>query len=145
MDAVGQYWVANLANYNFWLHYKPGKSNVEADALSRIGWDSDMSDNVSLDNLAVKVIIENKPMKLPFFKVYVGYAVTARSFHAITIRTVLIDSENSLISQKRVKVPVQMSKEQWVEEQDRDSHITEIQKFIKQNKIHQWKKVRRNL
>ena len=33
LDAVGQCWVAALANYNFQLHYKTGTSNVEADAL----------------------------------------------------------------------------------------------------------------
>ena len=34
LDAVGQCWVVALANYNFQLHYKTGKSIVEADALS---------------------------------------------------------------------------------------------------------------
>ena len=28
-----------MANYNFHIHYKSGKSNVEADALSRIDWE----------------------------------------------------------------------------------------------------------
>ena len=36
LDACGQRWVASLANYDFQLFYKTGKSNVEADALSRI-------------------------------------------------------------------------------------------------------------
>ena len=36
LDAMGQRWVAALANYDFGLNYKTGKSNVEADALSRI-------------------------------------------------------------------------------------------------------------
>ena len=34
LDATGHRWIAGLANYNFNLHYKSGKSNVEADALS---------------------------------------------------------------------------------------------------------------
>ena len=38
LDAMGHRWVANLANYNFHLHYQSGRSNVEADALSRIDW-----------------------------------------------------------------------------------------------------------
>ena len=38
LDAVGQHWVAALANYNFHIYYKTGKSNVEADALSWIPW-----------------------------------------------------------------------------------------------------------
>ena len=36
LDAMGHRWIAGLANYNFHIHYKSGKSNVEADALSRI-------------------------------------------------------------------------------------------------------------
>ena len=36
LDATGQRWIASLANYLFSLHYRSGKSNVEADALSRI-------------------------------------------------------------------------------------------------------------
>ena len=36
---MGHRWIAGLANYNFHIHYKPGRSNVEADALSRIDWE----------------------------------------------------------------------------------------------------------
>ena len=39
LDAMGHRWIAGLANYNFHIHYKSGKSNVEADALSRIDWE----------------------------------------------------------------------------------------------------------
>ena len=38
LDAMGHRWVTSLANYNFHLHYQSGRSNVEADALSRINW-----------------------------------------------------------------------------------------------------------
>ena len=34
LDATGQRWIANLANYNFKIHYRSGKSNKDADALS---------------------------------------------------------------------------------------------------------------
>ena len=34
LDTLGQHWVAALANYNFQLHYKTGKSNVETGTLS---------------------------------------------------------------------------------------------------------------
>ena len=37
-DATTQRWVAELASYDFDLIYKPGKGNVEADALSRMPW-----------------------------------------------------------------------------------------------------------
>ena len=36
LDMMGHRWVARLANYNFYLYYHSGRSNVEADALSRI-------------------------------------------------------------------------------------------------------------
>ena len=36
LDAMRHRWVAGLVNYNFHIHYKSEKSNVEADALSRI-------------------------------------------------------------------------------------------------------------
>ena len=39
LDAMGHRWIASLTNYNFHIHYKSGKSNVEADALSRIDWE----------------------------------------------------------------------------------------------------------
>ena len=38
LDAMGHRWITGLANYNFYIHYKSGKSNVEVDALSRIDW-----------------------------------------------------------------------------------------------------------
>ena len=31
--------IAGLANYSFHIHYKSGKNNVEANALSRIDWE----------------------------------------------------------------------------------------------------------
>ena len=39
LDAMGHRWIIGLANYNFHIHYKSRKSNVEADALSRIDWE----------------------------------------------------------------------------------------------------------
>ena len=37
---MGHRWVASLGPYNFTLHYKPGKLNCHADALSHINWES---------------------------------------------------------------------------------------------------------
>ena len=38
LDAASHRWVASLANYNFRLHYRAGKANIDADALSRVSW-----------------------------------------------------------------------------------------------------------
>ena len=39
LDVMGYRWITGLANYNFHIHYKSWKSNVEADDLSRIDWE----------------------------------------------------------------------------------------------------------
>ena len=38
LDAMSHHWVASLANYNFQLHYRMGKVNIDADALLRVSW-----------------------------------------------------------------------------------------------------------
>ena len=39
LDATGQRWVTALSIYNFQIYYRSGKTNANADALSRIPWD----------------------------------------------------------------------------------------------------------
>ena len=51
LDAMGHRWVASLGPYNFTLHYKPGKLNNDADALSRIDWNT-------LDPTEVKAMMD---------------------------------------------------------------------------------------
>ena len=46
LDAASHCWVTSLANYNFRLHYKAGKTNIDADALSRVSWSECMPDNL---------------------------------------------------------------------------------------------------
>ena len=41
LDTTGQRWVAALANYNFKIIYRSGKQNINADALSRIPWETE--------------------------------------------------------------------------------------------------------
>ena len=53
LDATGQRWIAALANYNFSLHYKSGKMNIEADALSRI---PNREEEVYIDEDAIRTI-----------------------------------------------------------------------------------------
>ena len=45
LDAASHCWVASLANYNFRLHYRAGKTNIDADALSRVSWSGGMPDS----------------------------------------------------------------------------------------------------
>ena len=39
LNATGHRWVAELADYNFDIKYRPGKVNVDADVLSRLPLD----------------------------------------------------------------------------------------------------------
>ena len=57
LDATGQRWVASLANYDFRIFYKSGKSNVEADALSYIP----RASIILIDASAVRAIIRAIP------------------------------------------------------------------------------------
>ncbi|KAL5006251.1 hypothetical protein ScPMuIL_015057, partial [Solemya velum] len=36
LDATGHRWLSQIASFNFSIHYKTGKTNVDADALSRL-------------------------------------------------------------------------------------------------------------
>ena len=38
LDASSHCWVASLANSNFQLYYRAGKTNIDMDALSRVSW-----------------------------------------------------------------------------------------------------------
>ena len=40
LDATGQRWVAALSIYNLQIYYRSGKTNANADALSRIPWEA---------------------------------------------------------------------------------------------------------
>ena len=50
LDAAGHRWVAQLANYHFNSMHRSGKSNIDADGLSRIKWPRDLSEQVSSDS-----------------------------------------------------------------------------------------------
>lgn len=49
LNASGQRWIAELANYDFNILYRSGKSNVEADALSRMFADTSKTNTIDKD------------------------------------------------------------------------------------------------
>ena len=57
LDATGQRWVASLANYDFRIFYKSGKTNVEAEALSRIPRDG----HTLIDTPTIKAVMTAIP------------------------------------------------------------------------------------
>ena len=76
--ATGQRWVARLTNYNFRLHYRSGKLNVEVNVLSRIPWDWEEASH-TLDAVVVKATISrgyNGDSSIPEIYPYTISAVT---------------------------------------------------------------------
>ena len=98
LDATGQRWVSSLANYNFQIFYKSGKSNVEADALSRIPRASD----ILIDGPSVEAVISAVP--------YTDH--TDYNFHPF-----------NLVSKSTQMVVHKMSRDDWKTEQENDSII----------------------
>ena len=67
LDATGQRWVAALALCNFKIYYRLGKTNVNADALSRIPWNmEEIAQSCSYETLAIKAItMKSVQIELP--------------------------------------------------------------------------------
>ena len=125
LDATGQRWVASLANYNFQLHYKSGKTNVEADALSRIPWE-----NATLDEATVKAIMD------------VGTAGHSALFEAYTAEQLPEDccqyvAQCNALTVANTDVPdaLTMIPEEWAAEQYEDSNIGEIYRAVVSKKL----------
>jgi hypothetical protein len=52
LDATGHRWLAALAAYNFDVQYRPGSSNADADALSRLPGRSAETTHISTDSVS---------------------------------------------------------------------------------------------
>ena len=63
LDATGQRWIAELANYDFSIQYRSGKHNIDADALSRIPraiQDQERGEDQHIPPDVVKAICESR-------------------------------------------------------------------------------------
>ena len=94
--------MASLTNYNFKLHYKTGKLNVEADALTRIPWEQE-EELHTLDTIAVKAIVNR------------GYNGDS------SIPEVPPDTSSVIAKCLVVDTTTKLSKEDWKQEQQADS------------------------
>ena len=109
LDAMGQRWVASLANYDFRIFYKSGKSNVEADALSCIPRTS----NILIDVPAVKAIISAVPY-------------TDHTDYNYNPSNIVCKSTQVVVHKK--------SRDDWKIEQENDSIISPVIEAIKSKK-----------
>ena len=57
LDATGQRWIASLANYNFRIHYRSGKSYIDADALSRTPWNIVQVNHVQIESVVKSTVL----------------------------------------------------------------------------------------
>ena len=64
LDATGQRWITNLANYNFKIYYHSGKLNVDADSLSRIPWEMESVREMPLDPMLLRSTIISPQVKV---------------------------------------------------------------------------------
>ena len=62
LDAASHHWVVSLANYNFQLHHRARKANIDADTLSRVSSQGCVSDdsgtNLKVTAVAVQAVQE---------------------------------------------------------------------------------------
>ena len=111
LGAMGQRWIAALANYNFSLHYKSGKTNIEEDALSRI---PNRGEEVSIDKDAVRAIAN---------------AMQIGEFSKLN------KNPNLIICKSATPTPKKFSNEDWVREQNQDPNIGQFIQLLKGNKV----------
>ena len=123
LDATGQRWVANLANYNFSIKYKSGKLNVDADALSRNPWD------MQIDTAIVQSIINYEAST--FNSLFESHGPNTNLLH---FELVIVEGGyiNNLIPQElEVKDSKVMTRKKWIEAQKQDVTINQLITLLK--------------
>ena len=104
LDATGQQWVASLANYDFTIHYRSGKQNVEANTLSRIKWQHD-------DDVQVKAIL-------------------ARGLNADTTVPLGINFNGVQCSNVQLGSTPKLKQDDWIKEQNNDEDIGPVIELV---------------
>ena len=114
LDAMGQRWIASLANYDFKIFYWSGHLNVDADSLSRILWDMEQTYDTPLDTVLVKsAIIQSRvSIKIPIF---LNALITA----------------NELV----IRSDLQLTKSQWRQEQRNNFSLKRLIELCESGKV----------
>ena len=105
LDATSQRWIAALASYNFSLVYRCGKSNVDADSLSRVDYDRQ-----ELFSDAVKAICDA-------VLVSVGYPSVESILMSQSTEEVINDDETEISDFSNIS---------WADEQKMDQDIAKV-------------------
>ena len=115
LDATGQRWVAALANYNFDIYYRCGKTNADADALSRIPWRMFKIDEYGDTEQLV-------PIK--------QVALDRCEEEVISFSTPV------LVKDLQVNFQHRLSKTEWLNEQSSDPVIGKVLNLLNKNQSH---------
>ena len=99
---MGQQWVASLANYDFKVYYKTGKSNVDADVLSHIPWDRIEDTAETVDTVAVKDILAGCSYSSAPFEPFIWYLSGEREVPVQSLNTEV----TAVSKQVKVSVPI---------------------------------------
>ena len=70
LDATGHRWLASLSSYNFSISYKAGKTNIDADALSRISDPDDPRMDRNLSGDGVNALCQSHLLDIPLIETF---------------------------------------------------------------------------
>ena len=123
LDATGQRWVAVLGIYNFQIYYRSGRTNANADALSRIPWDASEIHNFQKMD---KVTVQATMMKAETPCVPQG-------------------EQSVILPVAQFFAPdyaPRMSIAEWRQEQEKDAAICKILQLIRDNSLFKYRSTR---
>ena len=117
LNATGLRWVADLAEYDFLIKYRPGKENVDADCLSR------------------------KPLELSDLQKKCTESIDPASVAAIIVNGKNMENSDGVVLQCRIEASLcelqesseevlQVSKEELVEEQKKDLVVGPVRQCV---------------
>ena len=149
LDAIGHRWITGLASYNFHLHYWSRKSNIGADALSRIDWGK-ADKTLSADSIQAIVTpalsgqqndyidtIPYSPQAIEYFtsSIHDNAQVVCKS---ITTSKIEVDSDNSSCPDPSWN-PQCMTMSDWVKVQAEDQVINDLIQWYRAKELHEGK------
>ena len=124
LDATGQRWVANLANYAFSIKYKSGKSNVDADALSRNPWGYASRHN----NCVNSIINEERSTQTPLYE---SYGPNTNLLHPEVVMAKKGYVTGIVPPELETAKATMMTREDWIAVQKQDPVLNQLITLIK--------------
>ena len=122
LDATGQRWIAALGMCHFKIYYRSGKSNGNADALSRIPWhETDLAAAQHLDEIVVKATMTGRIESISSFPTKEDTVISmAAQFFAPDYAP-------------------NMEPKEWIQLQEKDPIIGRIMKLYKAKEFNDYK------